>query len=187
MAAASMLWTRTAPSRHGAPPPPIVSRKRARNCAAAPARARASPRSISASANMAIQPLAQETSIGYDVGVDRSLLAGRMVASLSLFEESLRDIVEFGRTSSCSATQAFGCYSNVDRARTKGIDSRTRPSSFPSDGVCGPARASRGWRSGDDRSLFRRPHDKGTAPSSMRTFQGSTRATPHRGRTKSRL
>ena len=108
--------------------------------------------------------LAPETSVGYEVGVDQSLFQDRLYASLSLFENRFRDLIEFGRAPSCSATQAFGCYYNIGRARTKGVE-------FAGEAIVVPGewrlRASYTHLAAENlvthRSLFRRPRDKGTA------------------------
>jgi vitamin B12 transporter len=108
--------------------------------------------------------LAPETSIGFDVGVDQTLLDGRLYASLSLFENRFRDLIEFGSSSTCSASQNFGCYYNVGRGRTKGVE-------FSGEAILVPgewrARATYTHLSAVNlvtrRSLFRRPRDKGTA------------------------
>lgn len=107
--------------------------------------------------------LAPETSVGYDIGVDQSLFGERLYASLSLFENRFRDLIEFGRAPSCAATQAFGCYYNVGRARTKGVE-------FSGEAIVVPGewrlRASYTHLAAENltthRSLFRRPRDKAT-------------------------
>jgi len=108
--------------------------------------------------------LAPETSLGYDVGVDQALFEERLYASLSLFENSFRDLIEFSRAPSCGATQIFGCYYNVGRARTKGVE-------FAGEAILVPGewrvRASYTHLSAENlvthRSLLRRPRDKGAA------------------------
>jgi vitamin B12 transporter len=108
--------------------------------------------------------IAPETSTGFDVGVDQTLLDGRLYASLSLFENRFRDLIEFGLSSTCTATQIFGCYYNVGRARTKGVE-------FSGEAIVVPGewrvRATYTHLAAENlvtqRSLFRRPQDKGTA------------------------
>lgn len=108
--------------------------------------------------------LAPETSIGYDVGVDQSLFGERLYASLSLFENRFRDLIEFGAAPSCGATQLFGCYYNVGRARTRGVEFAGEAIVFPGEWRL---RASYTHLSAENlvthRSLFRRPRDKGAA------------------------
>jgi vitamin B12 transporter len=108
--------------------------------------------------------LAPETSIGYDLGLDQSLLDDRLYASLTFFENRFRNLVDFGSAPSCSATQIFGCYYNVGRARSAGIEFSGEAAIVPGE-----------WRLratythlsavnlATGRSLFRRPSDKGTA------------------------
>jgi vitamin B12 transporter len=108
--------------------------------------------------------LTPETSIGYDVGVEQSLFENRLYASLGLFENRFRDLVEFGLAPSCSAKQIFGCYYNVGRARTAGVEFSGEAALVPGE-----------WRLratythlatenlATGRSLFRRPRDKATA------------------------
>lgn len=65
--------------------------------------------------------LSPERSVGYDVGIDQSLLQGRLNLSASLFYNKYRDLIDFGN-SGCTATQPFGCYFNVGRAVTYGAE-----------------------------------------------------------------
>lgn len=108
----------------------------------------------------ALQP---ETSIGFDLGVDQRLFDDRLFASVSLFDNRFRDLIEFASSPTCALTQAFGCYYNVGRAETKGVE-------FFGEAVLVPS----AWRLRatythlvaknlvTDRTLLRRPRDKGT-------------------------
>ncbi len=108
--------------------------------------------------------LAPETSTGFDVGVDQKLFDNRLFASVSLFDNRFRNLIEFGSSPSCGPTQVFGCYYNVGRAETKGVE-------FAGEAVVVPGE----WRVRatytslvaknlvTERTLLRRPRDKGTA------------------------
>ncbi len=108
--------------------------------------------------------LLPETSIGFDVGVDQKLFGGRLFASVSLYDNRFHNLIDFGSSSTCSVTQVFGCYFNVGRAETKGVE-------FAADAVVVPDE----WRVRatytylvaknlvTERTLFRRPRDKGSA------------------------
>jgi vitamin B12 transporter len=108
--------------------------------------------------------LLPETSVGFDVGVDQKLFDGRVFASVSLYDNRFRNLIDFGPSPSCSATQVFGCYFNVGRAETKGVE-------FAGEAVIVPDE----WRIRatytylvaknlvTERTLFRRPRDKGSA------------------------
>lgn len=65
--------------------------------------------------------LRPERNLGFDVGVDQSLFAGRMNLSASLFHTKYRDLIDF-RFFGCAPGQIFGCYFNVGRARTYGAE-----------------------------------------------------------------
>lgn len=70
--------------------------------------------------NLALRP---ETSLGYDAGIEQNVLGDRVRVSLGVFENRFRDFINFGSNAACNAlTQAFGCYFNTGRARTRGIE-----------------------------------------------------------------
>lgn len=58
--------------------------------------------------------LAPETSIGWDAGIDQTLLDGRATASATVFGNKFQDLIEFD-----SVTQR---YRNTSRAKTSGIE-----------------------------------------------------------------
>lgn len=66
--------------------------------------------------------LAPERVLGFDAGVDQSLFGGRATASVSVFANRYTNLVQFGKAESCTATQIFGCYFNVGRADTRGVE-----------------------------------------------------------------
>lgn len=66
--------------------------------------------------------LRPETSIGYDAGIEQSLLQGRLKLGLGVFENHFKDKIDFSNTATCQPTQFFGCYFNVARAKTRGIE-----------------------------------------------------------------
>lgn len=106
--------------------------------------------------------LAPETSLGYDFGFDQSLFDDRVTGSVSLFDNEFHDLVEFSVAPSCTSTQVFGCYYNVGRARTRGVE-------VSGDAALVPAqwriRASYTHLAAENlvthQGLLRRPRDKG--------------------------
>jgi vitamin B12 transporter len=108
--------------------------------------------------------LRPETSVGFDIGVDQKLFDDRVFASASLYDNRFRNLIEFGSSPSCSTTQVFGCYYNVGRAETKGVE-------FAGEAVVVPGE----WRVRatytylvaknlvTQQALRRRPRNKGSA------------------------
>ena len=66
--------------------------------------------------------LAPERVLGFDAGIDQSFFGGLATASVSVFANRYTNLVQFGRAESCAATQIFGCYFNVGRADTRGVE-----------------------------------------------------------------
>jgi vitamin B12 transporter len=69
--------------------------------------------------------LQPEQSFGFDFGVDQKLLNDRVVASVTAFDNQYRNLIDFSAAPSCTPFQLatdFGCYYNVGRAETKGIE-----------------------------------------------------------------
>ncbi|MBI1979997.1 MAG: TonB-dependent receptor [Methylocystis sp.] len=66
--------------------------------------------------------LAPERVLGFDAGIDQSLFGGLATASVSVFANRYTNLVQFGKAESCTATQIFGCYFNVGRADTRGVE-----------------------------------------------------------------
>jgi vitamin B12 transporter len=108
--------------------------------------------------------LKPETSIGFDAGIDQELFGGRATASVSLFDNRFHNLINFGSSPSCSSTQIFGCYFNVGRAETKGVE-------FAGEAILSPGawlmRATYTHLVAKNlvtqRTLLRHPRDKGSA------------------------
>ncbi|WP_068734333.1 TonB-dependent receptor plug domain-containing protein [Tardiphaga robiniae] len=70
--------------------------------------------------------LSPEQSFGYDAGVDQSLFNGRVVVSLTGFSNDYSNLINFvtptGSPGSCPVAQTTGCYINVAKAETNGIE-----------------------------------------------------------------
>jgi vitamin B12 transporter len=70
--------------------------------------------------------LESERSRGFDVGIDQRLFNGRVTASLTGFTNRYSDLIDFQVSRSCRATQVSGCYVNVARARTSGLEASAK-------------------------------------------------------------
>jgi len=66
------------------------------------------------------QDLAAERSFGVDAGFDQDLFGGRATLSVTGFSNRIRDLIDFV-SSPCPPPQT-GCYVNVSRARTSGVE-----------------------------------------------------------------
>ncbi|WFU15393.1 TonB-dependent receptor [Bradyrhizobium sp. CB3481] len=69
--------------------------------------------------------LAPEESFGYDAGIDQSLFNGRVAVSLTGFANKFTNLIDFvsaGSGVSCPVLNASGCYFNVSRAETNGLE-----------------------------------------------------------------
>ncbi len=66
--------------------------------------------------------LRPETSFGIDAGIDQDVLDGKVTLSATAFANRLRNLIDFQSDPRCLATQAFGCYVNVARAVTSGVE-----------------------------------------------------------------
>ncbi|MCA1951676.1 MAG: TonB-dependent receptor [Hyphomicrobiales bacterium] len=66
--------------------------------------------------------LAPEHSFGVDAGFDQSLFEGRATGSVTVFANRFRNMIDFAAGSHCRPSQTFGCYLNVARASTSGIE-----------------------------------------------------------------
>jgi len=69
--------------------------------------------------------LAPEESFGYDAGIDQSLFNGRVSVSLTGFANKFTNLIDFvsvGPNVSCPVANASGCYFNVSRAETSGLE-----------------------------------------------------------------
>lgn len=65
--------------------------------------------------------LRPEESTGLDIGIDQGFFNNRVTFSLTGFQNRFRDLIDF-QFSGCPAAQPFGCYFNVARAKTSGIE-----------------------------------------------------------------
>jgi vitamin B12 transporter len=65
--------------------------------------------------------LKPEQSFGYDAGIDQSFLGGRVVASVTGFSNDFSNLINFV-SAPCARTQSLGCYTNVARAETSGLE-----------------------------------------------------------------
>ncbi len=64
-----------------------------------------------------------ENSFGYDVGVDQKLFDGRVKLSATYFANRFRDLIDFTFDPvQCPTGSFYGCYLNVKRARTHGVE-----------------------------------------------------------------
>ena len=66
--------------------------------------------------------LSPEQSIGYDAGIEQSLMQGRVKLGLGVFSNHFKDMINFGNVAICTPAQIFGCYYNTARARTRGVE-----------------------------------------------------------------
>jgi vitamin B12 transporter len=66
--------------------------------------------------------LDSERSIGVDAGVDQAFLDGRIKLSVTVFHNEYTDLIDFAASPGCRIDQAFGCYFNVARAETSGLE-----------------------------------------------------------------
>jgi vitamin B12 transporter len=113
--------------------------------------------------------LQPERSEGYDVGVDQKFLGGRLAGSISVFTNRYKNLIEFGSAPSCSATQAFGCYYNVGRAETKGVEASGEAVLLPDmlrlqmSYTYLVAKNLAPTLQENERTLLRRPYSKGAA------------------------
>jgi vitamin B12 transporter len=67
--------------------------------------------------------LAPEQSFGFDAGIDQKF-GERFTASATAFDTSYRNLIDFAEVPSCTLAQDSlgGCYYNVGRAETKGVE-----------------------------------------------------------------
>ncbi|MBZ6077258.1 TonB-dependent receptor plug domain-containing protein [Microvirga puerhi] len=67
--------------------------------------------------------LSPEHSIGADIGIDQRLLDDRLTLSATFFANRFRDLIDFSfDPGACPPSNPFGCYLNVARARTSGVE-----------------------------------------------------------------
>jgi vitamin B12 transporter len=67
--------------------------------------------------------LQSETSWGADGGVDHVLFGGRAKVSTTIFYNRFKNLIDFATNAKiCSPFQFFGCYFNIARAQTAGVE-----------------------------------------------------------------
>lgn len=68
--------------------------------------------------------LSPETSFGYDAGIDQSLFNGRVILSVTGFANDFSNLINFVSytPTACAVGQTLGCYNNVARAETSGLE-----------------------------------------------------------------
>jgi vitamin B12 transporter len=67
--------------------------------------------------------LEAERSVGFDAGIDQRLFDDRLILSATVFANRFRDLIDFSFSpSDCPPANPFGCYLNIARARTSGIE-----------------------------------------------------------------
>jgi vitamin B12 transporter len=66
--------------------------------------------------------LQPERSLGVDGGIDQRLFDDRLTLSATVFLNRFRDLIDFVPDPSCPPTALYGCYVNVARARTSGLE-----------------------------------------------------------------
>jgi vitamin B12 transporter len=66
--------------------------------------------------------LKPEHSVGFDVGVDQRLLDDRLLLSATFFANRFRDLINYAASDTCRPDQTFGCFVNVGRATTSGVE-----------------------------------------------------------------
>jgi vitamin B12 transporter len=67
-----------------------------------------------------------ERSVGFDVGIDQDVLDGRVTLSVTAFANRLRNLIDFSTNPGCRPDQTGGCYVNVSRATTSGVEVAAR-------------------------------------------------------------
>src|SRR5215217_2404639 len=67
--------------------------------------------------------LTSERSVGFDAGLDQHLLEDRLILSATVFGNRFRDLIDFTFDPAvCPADNPLGCYINVGRARSAGVE-----------------------------------------------------------------
>lgn len=66
--------------------------------------------------------LQSERSRGFDAGIDQAILNGRAKLSLTVFRNRIDNLIDFATSPACRPAQAFGCYLNIARATTSGVE-----------------------------------------------------------------
>ncbi|SCZ13128.1 TonB-dependent receptor plug domain-containing protein [Microvirga guangxiensis] len=66
--------------------------------------------------------LESERSVGFDVGIDQRLADDRVLLSATFFANRFRNLIAYGVAETCRPEQVYGCFINVNRARTSGVE-----------------------------------------------------------------
>ncbi len=66
--------------------------------------------------------LVPEESVGVDAGIDQVFLDGRATLSATIFRNRYKNFIDFATSPTCQPFQAFGCYINIGRAATRGVE-----------------------------------------------------------------
>ncbi|MEZ0167266.1 TonB-dependent receptor plug domain-containing protein [Microvirga sp. TS319] len=66
--------------------------------------------------------LESERSIGFDIGLDQRLADDRVLISATFFANRFRNLIAYEMAESCRPEQIYGCFINVNRARTSGVE-----------------------------------------------------------------
>ncbi len=66
--------------------------------------------------------LQAEENKGGDIGIEQKLLNDRVRLDVTAFTNRYHNLIGFGRVASCVAAQFYGCYYNVGRALTQGLE-----------------------------------------------------------------
>ncbi len=66
--------------------------------------------------------LESERSVGFDIGIDQRLADDRVLLSATFFANRFRNLIAYGLADTCGPQQIYGCFINVNRARTSGVE-----------------------------------------------------------------
>ena len=66
--------------------------------------------------------LQAEQNTGGDIGIEQKLFNDRLRMDVTAFNNRYHNLIGFGRVASCIASQIYGCYYNVGRALTQGVE-----------------------------------------------------------------
>ncbi|MCB8822283.1 TonB-dependent receptor plug domain-containing protein [Microvirga rosea] len=70
-----------------------------------------------------VADLSPERSIGADIGLDQRLLDDRLTLSTTFFANRFKDLIDFSfDPAACPPSNPSGCYLNIARARTSGVE-----------------------------------------------------------------
>ena len=105
--------------------------------------------------------LRAERALGWDAGLEQTLAAGRAILSVTWFESSFRDLVDFDFAAG---------YVNIGRARTRGLEAsaEARPTAGSRFALSYTRLSARDTDAGT--GLLRRPKDKLSAEAGVRLF-----------------